>query len=371
MRPLLHPTLVNGRSGDPALYIETLFERRAILFDLGDISALSPRKIQRLDHIFVSHAHIDHFFGFDHLLRVLVGRDKTINLCGPAGFISHVQHKLHAYRWNLAHRYPCDLVLDVTEIDCAPEHVPQKQAPALRTNACPKDELERDDHSKKNHLALIAHRARFRLKTAFATEELGKGLLEAGLVHRESTFQVSTTVLDHRTPSLGFALEEATHLNVWKNRLAEMGLPVGAWLRELKRAVIESRPDDEPIRIPSSPVRGEQVLPLGHLREAITITPGQKIAYVTDVADTTANREAIIALVQNADLLFIEAAFAASDATLASERAHLTTTAAGEIARAARVRRVEPFHFSPRYAGEDARMMDEVMAAFTGETPHL
>ena len=39
MRPMLHPTLVNGRTGDPALYIETLFEKRAILFDLGDITA--------------------------------------------------------------------------------------------------------------------------------------------------------------------------------------------------------------------------------------------------------------------------------------------------------------------------------------------
>jgi ribonuclease Z len=342
MRPLLHPTLVNGRSGDPALYVETLFERRAILFDLGDISALPPRKIQRLDHIFVSHAHIDHFFGFDYLLRVLVGRDKTISLCGPAGFTSHVQHKLHAYCWNLAGRYPCDLVIDVTEVD-------------------------RDDDSKQSHAALAAHNARFRLKTGFAAEELGKASLEAGIVHRESTFQVSAAVLDHRTPSLGFALEEATHLNVWKNRLAEMGLPVGAWLRELKRAVIESRPDDAPIRIPSSPEGDEQVLPLGRLREAVTITPGQKIAYVTDVADTPANRAAIVALARGADLLFIEAAFAASDAALASARAHLTTTAAGQIARAAGVRRVEPFHFSPRYAGEDARMLSEVVAAFTGQ----
>jgi len=28
------------------------------------------------------------------------------------------------------------------------------------------------------------------------------------------------------------------------------------------------------------------------------------------------------------------------------------------------VRRVEPFHFSPRYAGEEGRMMAEVMTAF-------
>jgi ribonuclease Z len=58
MRPLLHPALVNGRCGNPVLYIETLFEKGALLIDLGDISHLSPRKVQRLDHIFVSHAHI-------------------------------------------------------------------------------------------------------------------------------------------------------------------------------------------------------------------------------------------------------------------------------------------------------------------------
>src|SRR5512137_1674560 len=116
MRPFLHPSLVNGRSGDPALYVETLFERGAILFDLGDISGLSPRKIQRLDHVFVSHTHIDHFIGFDHLLRTLVGREKKLKLYGPSGFIEHVRHKLQGYRWNLVDRYVSDLVLEVTEV---------------------------------------------------------------------------------------------------------------------------------------------------------------------------------------------------------------------------------------------------------------
>ncbi len=75
MRPPLHSALVNGRTGDPALYVETLFERRAILFDLGDIAALPARKVQRLEPVFVSHTHIDHFIGFDRLLRLLVERD--------------------------------------------------------------------------------------------------------------------------------------------------------------------------------------------------------------------------------------------------------------------------------------------------------
>src|ERR671936_133047 len=85
MRPLLHPSLVNGRCGDPALYVERLFENGSLLFDLGDIASLPPRKIQRIDHIFISHAHIDHFIGFDYLLRLLVGREKSIHLYGPSG----------------------------------------------------------------------------------------------------------------------------------------------------------------------------------------------------------------------------------------------------------------------------------------------
>src|SRR4029077_17672821 len=103
---------------------------------------------------------------------------------------------------------------------------------------------------------------------------------------------------------------------------------------------------------------------LGSLRDLLTVTAGQKIAYITDVTDTPANRAAIVALVQNADILFIEAAFAGADAALARERAHLTTTAAGEIAREANVLRGEPFHFSPRYALEQERMLAEVTTAF-------
>jgi len=332
MRPLLHPSLVNGRFGDPALYVETLYEKRAILFDLGDIAALSPRKIQRLEQVFVSHAHIDHFVGFDRLLRVLVGREKKINIYGPSGFIDHVRHKLHAYRWNLVDRYLCDLIFVVNEVDSSLE---------IRT-------------------------MQFRLKTAFADEEVPASRAVDGLLYREPMFRVSTAILEHRTPCLGFAIQETAHVNVWMNRLAELGLPVGPWLRELKRAVIGNKPDDYPIRIGAPSTSDMREMPLAPLRRVLTVTPGQRIVYVTDAADTAANRRAIVGLAENADLLFIEAAFAEADAALAAERAHLTTAAAGEIAREAGVRRIEPFHFSPRYAGEEEQMLSEVMTAFGG-----
>ena len=73
-------------------------------------------------------------------------------------------------------------------------------------------------------------------------------------------------------------------------------------------------------------------------------------------------------LAQNADILFIEAAFAGADVALAAERDHLTATAAGEIAREAGVRRVEPFHFSRRYRGDVGRLAREVQAAFVASS---
>jgi len=51
MKPLFHPSLVNEPFGDPGVYVDCLFEKRAVLFDLGDIRALSPRKILRLTDV--------------------------------------------------------------------------------------------------------------------------------------------------------------------------------------------------------------------------------------------------------------------------------------------------------------------------------
>ena len=129
MRPNLHPRLVNPRFGDPGLFVEMLHRRAALLFDLGDLSPLSARDLLRVTHVFVTHTHIDHFIGFDALLRVSVGRDKTIHMVGPAGFADRVQHKLLAYEWDLVDRYQTDLVFEVSELHrggrvrCAPFRV--------------------------------------------------------------------------------------------------------------------------------------------------------------------------------------------------------------------------------------------------------
>jgi ribonuclease Z len=335
MRPLFHPSLVNEPDGDPAVFIDCLFERRAIQFDLGDLHALAPRKILRVSDVFVSHAHMDHFMGFDWLLRVCLGRRERIRLFGPEGFIDQVGSRLAGYTWNLVAGYETDLELVVTEV-------------LSETGA---------------------RRARFRCKNGFGRAGDETVELTDGVLHGEEGFRVRVALLDHKTPCLAFALEEDHHLNVWKNRLDELGVPTGPWLSEFKRAVRRGLPEDTPVRATWTDREGshERLFRLGELRDsALRIVPGQKIAYVTDAAYTEANAERIARLARGADVLFIEAPFLEADAGRAAERYHLTARQAGLLARRAGVKTVVPFHFSPRYPDGGAALHKELVQTFAG-----
>jgi ribonuclease Z len=78
MKPTFHHRPVNGPYEDPALYVRLLRQRRAFLFDAGDISSLSQGDIQKLTDVFVTHTHIDHFIGFDLILRSLLRRERPL-----------------------------------------------------------------------------------------------------------------------------------------------------------------------------------------------------------------------------------------------------------------------------------------------------
>lgn len=329
MRPLFHPQLVNDPFGDPALYVDCLFEGRALLFDLGDLRALPPRKLLRVSHVFVSHAHMDHFMGFDWLLRICLGRERAMHLFGPPGFLDQVGHKLAAYTWNLVHNYQTDFTLHVTEIE--PGNV--------------------------------ARRARFRCRNAFRRED--EAILPAtDVLVEEPLFRVRCTLLDHRTPCLAFALEERAHVNVWKNRLVETGLAPGPWLRTAKQALLQGKPDETPIEALTREGTLHPVT-LGALRgDVLRVVPGQKIAYVTDAVYHEENARRIVELARGADLLFIESPFLDELADRAREKCHLTARQAGRLARAAGVAQVVSFHYSPIYRGQEERLRRELDEAF-------
>jgi ribonuclease Z len=335
MRPIVRPELINEPFGDPGLYLDFLFEKRALLVDLGDLHALAPRKLLRVSHAFVSHTHMDHFSGFDSLLRVSLGREKRLEMFGPAGFAERVAHKLGAYSWNLVQNFETNLVIAVTEV----------------------------------HAEGRARSWEFECRSGFEREPAGSRPLAHGVLVDEDAFRVRAAVLDHDVPCLAFALEEKRHVNVLKDRLLAMGFRVGPWLKELKAAVLRGDADETPVRVwwRDEGRTRETERSLGELkREMLRIVPGEKIAYVTDVRYHEENAREITDLARDADLLFIETPFLEEDRDVAARKNHLTADQAGRLARMAGARKLVPFHFSPRYAGREDELRREAEHAFSG-----
>jgi ribonuclease Z len=335
MKPTFHPYMINGPFADPVLYVDFLFEKRALMFDIGDIRGLAARKILRLSDLFISHTHMDHFEDFDWMLRLCLGRDKRLRVFGPPGFINQVEHKLSAYTWNLVHNYETDFTLLVTE-------------------------LHPDEEGRQ---------ALFRCQTGFTREQETKFALPDNVLVDETSFLVRGEIFDHSIPCLGFAIEEKLHINVWKNRLKELGLPVGPWLKRLKEAVLSEQPNDTPIQIEwcEEGIGKERYLPLGELKaKVLQIVPGQKISYIVDIAYHQQNVQKAATLAAGSDKLFIEATFLQEDAELAASKYHLTAHQAGLLAREAQVKELILIQFSPRYSEREKDLYREAWVAFAG-----
>ncbi len=315
MRPFFHPRTVNGPFGDPCLFIPFLFEKRAVLFDLGDIYSLSSRDILKISHVFISHTHMDHFSGFDRLLRLFLGRGKNLYLYGPEGFLKNIEGKLSGYSWNLVENYSQHLIIYATE-----------------TNT--------------NRLVTRTYRCsnRFSPDTETTTNPIN------GILHEESGLTISTVILDHGIPCLGFSLKERFHVNIIKDNVISLGLEIGPWLRIFKEALFNQQDPDSEFKICTG--QGKTYTNsyiLGELADKIAvITPGQKITYIVDAACSKSNLEKIIDFADESDHLYIEASFLDKDRALAEKKLHLTAKQAGYIAAKAKAKQFTIFHFSPR-----------------------
>jgi ribonuclease Z len=333
MRPSFHPRLINDPFSDPGLFIPFLFEKRALLFDLGELHGLSPKDLLKVSHVFVTHTHMDHFIGFDTLLRLFLGRDKELHLFGPEGFFRHVEGKLAGYTWNLVHEYQSDLILKVTEI-----------------------------HQDRALTQIYVCKDRFRSRGNQVKETFN------GILLKEPSFLVEAAWLDHRIPCLGLSLKENFYVNINKQGLKEIDLPVGPWLTRFKKALYEQRDPKGDFFVTwekGGKITKEKEFILGELAQKIaTISPGQKITYITDIAGSSDNYERAVKLAEDSDHLFIEAAFLDRDRDAARKKYHLTAKEAGKLARLAGVKRYTLFHFSPRYDHMTQDIEKEAREAF-------
>ncbi|MCE9664863.1 MBL fold metallo-hydrolase [Halomonas sp. M5N1S17] len=313
-------TLVNGVFGDPLLHLRLRHRKRSLLFDLGDPGRLPARLAHQVSDVFISHAHFDHIGGFLWLLRSRIGDYPPCRMYGPPGLAGHLDGLMRGILW-----------------DRVEEKAPRFEVYEL-------------------HGERLAH---YRLAAGQSMKALSPRDVEDGVLHAEPGFRVRAVTLDHGTPVLAFAYEPDVQVKVRKERLEAHGWSPGPWLGELKQRVLTS--DDE----------SEIVLPDGSRRPAPELAeqllfsqPGQRLVYATDFGDTPDNRERLLRLARGAGVLFCEASFREEQREQAQRTGHLTARACGEIAAAAEVGQLVPFHFSRRHVDDVGELYKEIRRHF-------
>jgi ribonuclease Z len=325
-RPVIHVgsamvSLVNGIFGDPLLHLRLRHQKRSLLFDLGAAGRLPARVAHQVTDVFISHAHFDHIAGFLWLLRSRIGVTAICRVFGPPGLTENIQGLIDGIHW--------DRIGD----------------------SGPRFEVMELSNGR-----LTSHRVQAGYHQPVWLDERAAGY--GGILLKEPDFCVRAVTLDHGTPVLAFAYEQARTINIRKDRLVSLELSVGAWLGELKRQIAENNLDAR-IILPDG--RSERVSVLTD--ELVLIAPGKKLVYATDLADTPENRQHLTTLARGAHTFFCEAVFVEADMQRAVNTGHLTARACGEIGTAAKVERLVPFHFSRRYENEPLQVYDEVRTA--------
>lgn len=320
-------TVLNGVCGDPVVVLRPRGVRRVLLLDLGEATALSRRVMHRVTDVFVSHAHFDHVAGFLWLLRARMGTEvPACRVFGPPGMHAHVEGMLASVRW--------DRIGD----------------------AGPEFEVGELDGER------IVWK---RIKAGAATLDAGTETVEGGVLLDEPGLRVSAIELDHGIPVLSFAVESGGERRIRKDRLAASGLPPGPWLGALKRALVRGETTTS-ISLPDG-----RSATVAELADAwVESSARVRLVYATDLADTPDNRARLVAHARGAQAFVCEAPFVEADAGQAARTQHLTARACGEIAAAARVERLIPFHFSKRYERNPDVVYAEIRAASAGVVVH-
>ncbi len=329
MRQTFHTTFTPNPFDDPYLFVRILRERKALLFDLGYIGGIGQGNLLKISDIFVTHTHIDHFIAFDTILRLILRRDLPLRIYGPEGIIQCIEGKLNGYTWNLIRDYP----LKIEAFEIKGLHI--------------------------YHSSFYAENSFKRIDNAHSAYD--------EILYKDEHFTIRGVELSHQIPVLAYSLTEDFHININKQSLSEMQLPIGPWLSDFKRSVRRNYDFERKALLRDEVFRiNDSFYTLSHLMPIVVITKGQKISYVMDISPTHENFTRLKPFIKHSDYLFCEAYFLERDRQRAIERHHLTAADAGRLAREAEVSNLEITHFSPKYINCPQELYNEAMREFKG-----
>jgi ribonuclease Z len=171
--------------------------------------------------------------------------------------------------------------------------------------------------------------------------------LESGQRVERNGYQIVPFAVDHGgPPSFGYALVEDERKGRFNpERARELGIPEGPLWGRLHRGLAVTLDDGrtiEPRELVGRPRPGRRVVVTGDTRPC----------------------DATVAAAAGADLLVHEATFGEEEAERAAQTGHSTAREAGEVARAAGVRRLVLTHLSARYSRDASELENEAKAVF-------
>lgn len=299
---------VNSPFEDTAFFVRNVYKTEGFLFDCGRLGGLTNSEVLSISEIFISHTHIDHFYGFDRILRGTLLSGKRFRVFGPQGIIKNVRGKIDAYTWNLIKSYPVSY--EVIELNSG-----KKEYETAVFSAADGFEMVR---GSIKHEDLI----------------LGDG------------FRLDFDIFDHRVPSVGYRVSEREMVAVKKDALENGFLP-GKWIGELKRRILSGELDGD-IEAESSSGLVKMTIREAAERFIEHVKP-KSVTFITDIAPSSENFEKAVALAKDTSVLLIECVFLEEDFEHADIKKHLTMTLSKRIFRESGAEKVRFFHFAPRY----------------------
>ena len=304
--------LINSPFEDTIIYAQQLNAKDDILFDLGDTKNFAPTLMLRIRWVFITHTHMDHFFGFHNFFRTILKIiGKRVDFFGPKDLAKNIHGALHSYHWNLLEGY--DISFCVHEI-----------------------------HNDKIEVFQIDSATQFKL------EKIDEKPFNP-VVFDHSAFFIQTDIFDHKIPVLGFRIQEKDRFGVDKEKLKAHNLKSGPWIGKAKNIILDETGNlNEKIEISSG-----LYMSVKEIKSKIFIKKETlSYAYLTDFLVNDEAFEKAVSLAKGVKTLFIEAQFLHDDLDLAIDTHHLTAYQAGQIAKAAGAYQIKLIHHSSRYQKE-------------------
>jgi ribonuclease Z len=323
--------LINDISGDPAVLIRPNQSTDYLLFDAGSLENLSNRELLRIRLVAVSHTHLDHFIGFDRLIRVNIPHFRTIEVVGPTGITENLRSKLKSYTWNLLEKGQLNFIVHEVGPTGKEQIVRltndnQFEPLAVTANPHIKDVKE----SLKTHIQLLTM----------------------------PRLTLRAITVDHGMQVLAYCLEMPSSTFVSEKALRDLGLEPGPWISEIQRFVATGS-------LSENIVLANKNWSVEELAKKVLIPrAGETLMYVTDMVFNRNNMERLKSLAGcGVDLLICESNFLGKDRDKAKRKFHLTAHQSALIAAYVDAKNLQIFHVSNIYSKNFSEVELEAMTS--------